>query len=139
MTETIGSPRKGPVPDHDSAPFWAALEDRRIVMQHCRSCGSYRCPPLPACQVCGAGEFDWEDADGSGVVYSWITVHRPVGNLVADELPVTFATVEFEHGCRLVTRYLGPDPIRIGAAVQSDYVPHEGWTELVVRTEEKTS
>jgi uncharacterized protein len=131
MTEPTA--RRGPTPDQDSAPYWAALAERRIVMQHCDSCGTYRCPPLPACHVCGATGFTWEDAEGTAEVYSWITVHRPVGGLTAAELPVVFATVEFAHGCRVVTRYLGGDRATIGEPVQADFVPHDTWTELVVR------
>jgi uncharacterized OB-fold protein len=127
------APRRGPTPDQDSAPFWSALDEHRIVMQHCGSCGTYRCPPLPACHVCGATEFTWEDADDAGVVYSWIGVRHPVGGLSADELPVVFATVEFAHGARLVTRYLGGERATIGEPVLADFVAHDTWTELVVR------
>lgn len=133
MTGTMPPARGGPTPDQDSAPFWDALRRREIVMQRCGSCEAYRCPPLPSCYVCGSVRFDWETADGAGVVYSWITVRQPLGNLTAAELPVVFATVEFAHGCRLVTRYLGGERAEIGAPVVADFVHHDTWTELVVR------
>jgi uncharacterized protein len=128
--------RSPPVPDQDSAPYWDALNRHEIVMQHCQSCGAYRCPPLPACHICGSIRFGWEQAGNDGVVYSWITVRHPVGTLDAGELPATFATVDFGHGCRLVTRYFGSTPVRIGAPVCADFLSHGEWTELVVRPTE---
>ena len=131
--------RNPPTRDRDSAPFWDGLDGHRIVIQHCGNCGKDRCPPMSACPWCGSTEYTWSDSAGVGVVYSWITAHRPVGNLVEEDLPVTFATVEFEPDCRLVTRYLGPSPISIGAPVVADFISHDGWTELVVRTSGGTS
>lgn len=129
----------GPTIDQDSAPFWAALRRKEIVFQQCESCGTYRCPPLPSCHVCGSTGYDWETAEGTGVVYSWIAVHQPLGNLAAADVPVVFATVEFAHGCRLVTRYLGGQPVLIGEPVRADFVDHGTWTELVVRPDGGTA
>lgn len=125
--------RGGPVADRDSAPFWAALGRHELVAQCCGACRAYRCPPLPACHVCGAATFTWERLDGAGTVYSAIIVRHPIGSLTAAELPVAFATIEFAHGCRLVARVLGNAAVELGAPVQADFVHHEAWTELVVR------
>jgi uncharacterized OB-fold protein len=63
----------------------------------------------------------------------FIVAHHPVGDITNEELPVVFATVEIEGGCRLVGRYLGgPDP-RIDAEVQAGFVDRGNWTELVFR------
>jgi uncharacterized protein len=133
MTDTTLPARPGPVIDRDSRPFWEGLARGDIVVQHCASCSAYRCPPLSACHVCGSTRFDWETIDGVGSVYSWIRVQHPVGSLVADELPVVFATVDFAHGIRLVARVLEADGIAIGMRVQADFAAHDSWTELVAR------
>jgi hypothetical protein len=129
--------RSVPVSDQDSAPYWEALSRHEILMQQCESCGARRCPPLPACHVCGSTQFAWERAARGGVVYSWITVRQAVGTLDISELPATFTTVDFGHGARLVTRYLGGAAVEIGAAVRADFIRHGEWTELVVRPAEE--
>lgn len=134
MIDTETSRHGAPARDADSEPYWAALERHEIVVQQCASCGAHRCPPLPACPVCGATGTRESTAGGDGVVYSWIVVRRPVGTVTAEELPVTFATVEIEHGCRLVGRLLDDDGSRIGAAVRAAFVDHDDWTELAFRS-----
>jgi uncharacterized OB-fold protein len=133
MTNTVENSRRGPLVDEDSRPYWEALSRHEIALQQCVSCGSYQCPPLPACLVCGSVDLDWTNASGRGLIYSFIVAQRPVGDITNEELPVVFATVEIEGGCRLVGRYLGgPDP-RIDAEVQAGFVDRGKWTELVFR------
>ena len=136
---TTVSHHRAPVPDPDSRPYWEALEQHCLVVQRCLTCGTYRCPPLPSCHVCGSERANWEEATGAGSIYSWITVHRAVGNLLVSEVPVTFVTVEFVEGFRLVLRCVGPGRPAIGAAVGVDYVDHADWTEPVVRATAKGS
>ena len=31
-----------PVIDPESAPYWAALKERRLILKHCRDCGRNR-------------------------------------------------------------------------------------------------
>jgi uncharacterized OB-fold protein len=110
------------------------VRPRAILLQQCTTCGAHRCPPLPACPACGATGARWHSVGGDGVVYSWIVVRRPVGTVTAEELPITFATVEIDHGCRLVGRLLDADGARIGAAVSAAFVDHGDWTELAFRS-----
>jgi uncharacterized OB-fold protein len=131
---TVDTSRRGPAVDEDSRLYWDALSRHEIALQHCSSCGSYRCPPLPACLVCGSTDVEWARSSGRGVIYSFVVARHPVGAIAAEELPVVFATVEIEGGCRLVTRYVtGPAP-RIDADVQAGFVEHRDWTELVFRS-----
>ena len=134
MTPTTEGPRPGPVTDEDSAPYWAALARRVILVQRCRSCGEVRCPPLPACANCGSTDFAEGQSSGRGVLYSWIGVYRAVGTIRPEEVPVTIATVELEEGPRLVARLEnGPQRPVIGSALEAVFHDHPGWTELSFR------
>jgi uncharacterized OB-fold protein len=122
--------RRGPSPDEDSSPYWAALAERRILLQTCDSCGRLRCPPLPACTFCGAAGAQTSYASGRGRVYSWITVHYPVGTISPDEVPCSIATVELDEGCRVVGRLTSDSTPRIGDPVIATFTDHDDWTEL---------
>src|SRR6185503_472252 len=75
---TVSDPVAPPVPtmDEHSAPYWAALAERRILIQRCASCGRQRFPRLPACPYCGTPGGDDLEVAGTGTVYSFVRVHR---------------------------------------------------------------
>jgi uncharacterized protein len=134
MASATFDPRPGPVIDEDSASYWADLARRVIPIQRCLNCGEVRCPPLPACANCGSTDFAEDQSCGRGVLYSWIGVHRAVGTIRPEEVPVTIATVELEEGPRLVARLEdGPRRPVIGSAVEAVFHDHPDWTELSFR------
>ena len=44
MMVDVAERRAVPVPDRDSAPYWAALAQGRFELQHCRDCGHWNAP-----------------------------------------------------------------------------------------------
>jgi uncharacterized OB-fold protein len=126
----MSAPASAPHTDEDSAPYWEALSEHRILTQTCLGCGEVRCPPLPGCMNCGRTEADIGFASGEGHIYSWIVVRRPLGSITADEVPCTIATVELDEGFRLVGRLAGPTSPALDQPVRAAYVDHPGWTEL---------
>ncbi|WP_374450259.1 Zn-ribbon domain-containing OB-fold protein, partial [Stella sp.] len=53
-----------PVPDPDSAHFWAGCRSHRLLIQRCRACGTHRFPAGPICAHCRSREADWIEASG---------------------------------------------------------------------------
>ena len=51
MTDALSIPPQ-PVPDADTAPFWAATAAGRLAMCRCQSCGLWLQPPLERCRAC---------------------------------------------------------------------------------------
>ncbi|HEX6311227.1 MAG TPA: OB-fold domain-containing protein [Acidimicrobiia bacterium] len=124
-----------PMPDSESAPFWEALGDHRLVLQRCPACGRHRFPPMPACPWCGERGAEPVEATGGGEVYSWVTVHRALGPGFAGDAPYTIATVTLTEGCRVFARLDheaagGTEVVRAGLPVRARFVDHDGWTEL---------
>ena len=106
-----------PVPDPDSAPFWAACREHRLVLQKCAACGAVRYPPGPRCPRCHAREAVWIEAAGRGRVYSWIVVNHPVPKEVyAAEVPYVVALIERDEGVRMASNIVGCAP----SAVRGD-------------------
>jgi uncharacterized OB-fold protein len=119
-----------PVPDEDSADYWSALRDQRILLQQCTRCGETRFPRMPGCPQCGSdGSVDVE-VRGTGTVYSWIVIHRPLGGLSPEQLPRTIVTVELDEGCRILGRLVDDAEVGVDLPVEAVFVDQGGWTEL---------
>src|SRR6202020_3339680 len=68
-------PKLIPVPDALSKPFWDAVNQRRLVLQHCGACDRLQYPPQQACKVCGsAAGVTWKEVEGRGHIASYIVI-----------------------------------------------------------------
>ncbi|MGE0715910.1 MAG: Zn-ribbon domain-containing OB-fold protein [Alphaproteobacteria bacterium] len=105
-----------PVPDADSAPFWAGCRAHRLLLQRCRSCGAHRYPPGAICPECRSREAHWVEASGRGRVFSWIVVRHPVPrDIYADDVPYVVALVELDEGVRMAANIVGCAPEAVAA------------------------
>lgn len=93
--------RPAPIVTADSAVFWDAAAEGRLVAQRCASCGELRHPPRPMCPHCGSLDIDVVELAGTGAVYSYSVLHYP--QHPAFEYPVLAALVDLDEGVRLVT------------------------------------
>ncbi len=106
----------------DGAPFWVAARERRLAIQACAACGTFRHPPRPVCAQCGATESEWRDVSGRGEIWSCTVVHRPTLPAFDAKVPYVAIVVRLEEGPFLVSR-LADDvsaetPIDVGAPVE---------------------
>ena len=46
-------PKVIPVPDELSKPFWDAVKEKRLVLQHCTACDKLQYPPQQTCRSAG--------------------------------------------------------------------------------------
>jgi uncharacterized OB-fold protein len=91
-----------PVPDRDTQPFWDAVEERRLVVQRCSSCGHWIWQPKPVCPTCQTPDPVWTEIKGNGRVASWTVLHPPVLPVWADKVPFVVLLVELDEGVRMV-------------------------------------
>jgi len=112
-----------PIPDEDSAPFWRALGDGRLMVSRCQDCHRWLQPPLERCPACW-GRTEYERVAGTGEVYSFIVVHQPAIPGYRDQLPYTVGVVELDEqgGLRLPGRIIGIDPgdVKVGLRVAAE-------------------
>jgi uncharacterized OB-fold protein len=118
-----GATRPAPIVTDDSAAFWTAASDGRLVAQRCLGCGRVHHPPRPMCPHCHSVEHDLVDLAGTGTVYSYAVLHHPQHPAFA--YPVVAALVDLAEGPRLVTNLVEIDPadVRIGMDVEVVFVP----------------
>lgn len=134
-TDAVAANAPAPTTDEHSAPFWAALRERRIVVQQCTACERRRFPPMPACPYCGASEGADVEIAGTGMVYSFVRAHRALTPAYADAVPYAVATIDLDGGGRMFGRVIPPEACEIGLRVEPVFADHHGdgtapWTEL---------
>jgi uncharacterized OB-fold protein len=121
-----GVQRPAPLVTEDSAAFWDAVDDGRLVAQQCAQCGRLRHPPRPMCPECHSLAVELTALSGRGVVYSYAVLHHP--QHPAFDYPVLAALIDLDEGIRVVSNLVGiePDDIRIGLPVEAEFVSTDG-------------
>jgi len=107
----------------DSAPFWSALRERKLLLPHCLDCGEWHLPPGPVCPACFSDQLEWREASGRGRVSTWTVVHKAWFPAFAADVPYNVVQVELEEGPRLTASVVGLPNHRlaVGLAVCIDY------------------
>jgi len=120
MTTDPGTfPKPRPLPTADTAPYWAALADERVVLQHCDACDRFVHYPRHRCPHCLSDRLSWREVSGAGTVFTFSVARQPTAVMFADEVPQVIAVVELPEGVRITSTVVDADPdtLRCGAAV----------------------
>lgn len=125
MDATIGIP---PAVTEETARFWAAAAEGRLVVEHCPACGADSFPPRGICRSCRSRSLAWVEITGPGRVYSYTVNHqRWLPDL---EVPYAVVLVEFDAhpGVRVPGRLRGcePDAVTVGLPVTIAFEPGPG-------------
>lgn len=95
--------------DGDSAPFWEACRNRRLVLQRCTECGGFQHYPRSLCVVCHSDDLEFVDATGRGVVHSFTVVHRSPDPEQFSP-PYVVALIRLDEGPIMMSNVVGTDP-----------------------------
>lgn len=108
-----------PVVDAESAPYWAALKEHRLILKRCRDCGRHHFYPRALCPHCHSDALEWADASGRGSIYSYTVARRPAGPAFKADAPYVVAVVDLDEGARMMTNIVTDDveSVRIGQRV----------------------
>ena len=134
MKQTMTETRPLPEQSGFSGAYWAAARERRLVIQRCPDCQTYRFPPEIACFRCGSMEYEWAPVSGRATLYTWTVAHPPLLPFFRERAPWPIAVVELEEGPRLVSNIvaLSVHEYEIGMPLQADFEDVEGDVTLVV-------
>jgi uncharacterized OB-fold protein len=116
--EATGLPTPLPSPNPETAEFWAATGEGRLLLKRCLSCGTVIWYPRALCPACKSTETEWIAAAGTGSVYSF-TVSRRGEGAYREAAPYVLAYVELDEGPRLMTNIVGcaVDEVSVGQRV----------------------
>jgi uncharacterized OB-fold protein len=119
--------RNLPALERDTAFFWKAGAEGRLLISRCGACGRYQHPPLPHCPTCASDAVSPAPVSGRGRVATFTVNHqRWTAGL---EVPFVFAAVELEEQSELYvfTNIIGcaVDEVRIGMPVSVCFERHD--------------
>lgn len=120
--------RKAPVPRRIPAPralpetqaFWDAADQGRLLVKRCDDCSRFHHYPRDVCPHCMSTRTRWQDAAGTGTLYSFSTMGR-------GEAAYTMAFVTLDEGVTMMTNIVDCDPraLEIGQRVTVAFVTSE--------------
>jgi uncharacterized protein len=118
-------PRPAPIPDAESAPFWAGTLEGRLLVQECSMCGRRQLYGRSLCTNCHSSALSWVEASGRGTVYSRTIIRQNPNRSFKHMIPFVVALVDLDEGPRLMTNIVGapPDDVEIGARVRVKFEP----------------
>ena len=116
-------PKLIPVADALSQPFWDAVNERRLVLQHCSACDRLQYPPQQACQACNsAAHLTWKEVAGRGHIAASIVIEDGRLNRRMPDQPYNLAMVTLDADKRVnfYSNLPGTPPYQapVGAAVE---------------------
>ena len=126
MTDAMNEglpPRPAPEVTGHAAPFWAAAQEGRLVVQRCTACGQHQHYPRPWCTNCLSEAVEFVESSGTGTIYTFTVIRRAPLPAFAARVPYVLAYVDLDEGVRLVTNIVDcdPDTVRIGQRVHARF------------------
>jgi uncharacterized OB-fold protein len=122
---TTGIP---PAVTDETAPFWNAAKEGRLLAERCSACGAESFPPRGICRACRSRATSMVEVTGPGIIYSFTVNHQRWLRDLA--VPYALVLVEFpaHPGVRVAGRLRGCDPgdVAIGAEVEIGFEPGPG-------------
>lgn len=109
-----------PILTVETAPFWDAARERRLVIPTCAACSRAHWYPRAVCPFCGSGKMQWLAASGDGAIYSFSVMRR------AKE-PYAIAYVTLAEGPTMLTNIVDCDfdALLVGQRVNVVFVDTE--------------
>ena len=116
-------PKVIPEPDDLSRPFWDAVNEKRLILQHCSGCNLLQYPPKPSCSQCGSDEkLAWREVEGKGHISSYIVIEDGRLDRRIPDQPYNLAviTLDEDPGINFYSNLPGVvvDRVTVGAAVK---------------------
>lgn len=108
VVEEPALPAPSPSVTSDTAEFWSATAQGRLLLRRCKSCGEAIWYPRPICPFCHSSDTEWQEAAGSGSIYSFTVVRRSSGDFT-NAVPYVLAYVELVEGPRIMTNIVDAD------------------------------
>lgn len=112
-------PAPAPPVNPETAPFWEATAQGRLLVKKCRDCGTLIWYPRAICPECHGLNTEWLEVSGRGTVYSCTVNHRGEGPYQGLP-PFVLAYVELAEGPRIMTNIVeaGGAGVAVGDPVE---------------------
>lgn len=117
-----------PVPDVETARYWEAAAQGKLLIKYCRKCRRAYFYPRDHCPRCWGTDTEWTEASGRGTVYTFTVVYQNDLPPFDARAPYVVAIVELEEGVRMTTNIEGcaPEEVRCGMPVKVEFREEQG-------------
>jgi uncharacterized OB-fold protein len=134
VPSSVELPTPPQVIDPETAPYWEAAAEGRLLLPFCRPCAGVFWYPRGFCPFCGSTDVDWTESSGMGTVYSYTAVRRSSGDW-AKHTPYYLTFVELDDGVTVAANLVGIDehPAYIGMRVRAVFECREPSDSPILR------
>jgi len=116
--------RKIPAPSisPENKAYFDAAAQGKLLIRKCGGCGEVHHYPRSICPFCFSDKTEWQDAKGTGTIYTYSVLRRGV------PVPYCIAYVTLEEGVSMLTNIVDCDldAVRIGQKVKVTFKPSDG-------------
>jgi uncharacterized OB-fold protein len=115
-----------PVADDLSKPFWAGINERKLLVQRCAECQRLQFPPNSSCASCSSTKLSFEEVSGQGTVYSFTETvsgaRHPYFQSISPYL-VGLVQLDEQEGLIFASNFPGSEyaDLKIGAPVEVEF------------------
>lgn len=113
MSDALSEQLPIPPENPDSAPYWQAAREERLVMQRCDDCGHIRFPPRLLCPSCHSAGTRWVELSGRGRVASFTVMRRAPAPAFQARVPYVLALIDLDEGPRMMANIVGDDALEV--------------------------
>lgn len=117
-------PAPAPATNPETAQFWTATTEGRLLVKRCQDCDSLIWYPRAICPACSSLRTEWFEVSGRGSIYSYTVNYRGEGAYVAAS-PFVLAYVELDEGPRMMTNIVEADPAELAVGLPVEVVFHD--------------
>jgi uncharacterized protein len=106
-------------PSPETVEYWEGVAARKLMLKVCQACGRFNHPRRLFCLTCQSDAFTWQEAKGTGSVYTFSMVTRAPTEAFQREAPYTVGIIELDEGVFFCSRVIAADQsaVAIGSPV----------------------
>lgn len=112
-----------PVVDDESAPFWKACKEHKLMIQKNMSTGTLFFYPRAIAPGDPKAKIEWAQVSGKGRVHTFTVIRQNVAPGFRDELPYVVAIIDLDEGVQMMSNIVGcaPEEVTIGMPVKVQF------------------
>jgi len=128
MTDHSGKfmPRSRP----ETASWWEACRQEKLMIQRCSQCGAFQFYPRIVCTSCMSEQIEWFQAGGRAKVLTYTICRLPVAQAYAADVPYVVALVQLEEGPTMMSNIVQCDPESVVSSMPLEVV-FEAWSDEI--------
>lgn len=95
--------------DRDTAGFFEAAKEGRLVIRTCDDCGKAIHPPTAHCPFCQGWNTSWHASAGKATLHSWTVIAHSIHPAFPAPTTLVLVSVEDAPGVKLIGTLAGSD------------------------------